>query len=241
MQPFEGEGPAVVGHRGAPRVAPENTPAAFAAAAEAGAAWVELDARRAADGTVVVHHDPVTADGLAIVSRSAAELAQLGVWELGAILDGLPPGLGVDVECKNFPGHPDYDEDDALAHQVAALLAARAGVRPFMTSSFNPVTVAVLAQVLPAVPAGQLYVEGLATEAAIGIAAQQGARVLCAPVSARDLDATAIAAAHEAGLAVMVWTVDDPDRATVLAEDGADALCTNDPAGMVARLARRLT
>ncbi len=239
MQPFEGEGPAVVGHRGAPRVAPENTPAAFAAAAEAGAAWVELDARRAADGTVVVHHDPVTADGLAIVSRSAAELAQLGVWELGAILDGLPPGLGVDVECKNFPGHPDYDEDDALAHQVAALLAARAGVRPFMTSSFNPVTVAVLAQVLPAVPAGQLYVEGLATEAAIGIAAQQGARVLCAPASARDLDATAIAAAHAAGLAVMVWTVDDPDLAAVLTEAGADALCTNDPAALVARLASR--
>lgn len=50
----------IIGHRGAPSLAPENTLGGFRAAAEAGADWVELDVTLLADDTLVVNHDATT-------------------------------------------------------------------------------------------------------------------------------------------------------------------------------------
>jgi glycerophosphoryl diester phosphodiesterase len=52
-----GNWPFLVAHRGASALAPENTLAAFAGAAEDGADVVELDVHLASDGRVVVLHD----------------------------------------------------------------------------------------------------------------------------------------------------------------------------------------
>jgi len=235
MGPFGPQAPVVVGHRGAPRRAPENTAASFAAAAADGATWVELDARRCADGLVVAH-DPVTAGGVVLIDRTVADLAALGVEELSGVLAGLPAGLGVDVELKNLPGEPDADDDEALAAQVAPLLVAAAAVRPVVATSFNPATVAAVGEHAPGVPRGFLSGPGLKAVAALDVATEIGASVLCPHVDAPGLD-DAVAEIRAAGLAVLVWTVDDPARAVALAAAGADALCTNDPALLVAALA----
>jgi glycerophosphoryl diester phosphodiesterase len=50
--------PLILGHRGAPADAPENTLRSFALAMEQGADGVELDVQRSADGVPVVLHDP---------------------------------------------------------------------------------------------------------------------------------------------------------------------------------------
>jgi glycerophosphoryl diester phosphodiesterase len=47
----------ITGHRGYPRVAPENTLPSFVAATEAGAERIELDLLPSRDGILVVHHD----------------------------------------------------------------------------------------------------------------------------------------------------------------------------------------
>lgn len=47
----------VLAHRGASALAPENTLAAFRAAAGAGARWIELDVDVLGDGTLIVIHD----------------------------------------------------------------------------------------------------------------------------------------------------------------------------------------
>lgn len=47
----------VIGHRGAPREAPENTISSFEKAVRAGVHSVEADLRRTSDGRVVVFHD----------------------------------------------------------------------------------------------------------------------------------------------------------------------------------------
>jgi glycerophosphoryl diester phosphodiesterase len=52
-----------VAHRGASWEAPENTPAAFAKAIEAGADMIEFDVRRARDGRLVISHDPIFRPG----------------------------------------------------------------------------------------------------------------------------------------------------------------------------------
>jgi glycerophosphoryl diester phosphodiesterase len=54
-------GNVVVGHRGLPSAAPENTLASYRAAISAGAKWVETDAQITRDGAVVLMHD-VTLD-----------------------------------------------------------------------------------------------------------------------------------------------------------------------------------
>lgn len=238
MVPFDAP-PAIVGHRGAPVAAPENTPVSFQAAAAGGARWVELDVRRSADGVLVVRHDAHTPDGVAVIARTADQLAARGVWALGAVLAALPVGLGVDVEVKNVPGEPDFDEDDRSAHLLGHMLDQRIGERPWMTSSFNPLTVAALARSCPEVPAGLLHLAGLETAATASVALEHGARVLCPEVTTPAIEAARVAELHEAGLAVLVWTVDDLEVAADLAAAGVDAICTNDPARLVEALRPR--
>lgn len=234
MEPFAAS-PAVVGHRGAPRLARENTPESFAAAAAAGASWVELDARPCADG-LVVHHDPCTPDGVALVARTTAALADRGVAELCAALAGLPPGLGVDIEVKNARREPGHDPTGGLARRVAVVAAAAARDRPVCTSSFDVATVRTLVAGAPDVPAGLLLRPAVRASEGVKLAAATGARLVCPHVVTPRLSRAYVEAAHAAGLAVLVWTVDRPSRARALAAAGVDALCTNDPPGLVAAL-----
>lgn len=248
--PFGEDLPVVVGHRGAPRLAPENTPEAFAAAAAAGAGWVELDVRPAADG-LVVHHDPCTVDGTPLVERSVRALRALGVWALDEVLDGLPDGLGVDAEVKNAPGEPGALPGVVLAGRVAPLLRAAAGERPVCATSFHPPTVAALVAHLDGggagsgggggagggIPVGLLAGPRVRPASALRLARDLGGRLVCPHVLTLGLGPAYVAAAHRAGLAVLVWTVDRPARARALAAAGVDAICTNDPGGIAAVLA----
>jgi glycerophosphoryl diester phosphodiesterase len=78
--------PYVAAHRGARRVAPENTMAAFTAALDRGAVALELDVHRTSDGRAVVIHDDLvdrTTDGSGPVSAmEAADIKRLdaGSW-----------------------------------------------------------------------------------------------------------------------------------------------------------------
>ena len=58
----------VIAHRGASRLARENTIEAFHAAIRVGAAGIELDARRTEDGVLVVNHD-AHVDGRAVINE----------------------------------------------------------------------------------------------------------------------------------------------------------------------------
>lgn len=231
--------PVIIGHRGAPSCAPENTPDSFAAAAAAGAEWVEFDVRRCRDATLIVHHDPHTRDGVPLVELDATALAKRGVWALDEVLARLPPGLGVDVEVKNLPGEPDYDDAQGIVGLLTDLLESTVGQRPLMTSSFNPLTVQALAASLVGVPTGLLHGPGIRVDAASQLALQLGAGVLCSHLDTQHLDAETVSAVRDAGLAVMVWVVDDPAHALRLADAGVDALCTNDPGRLVAALRDR--
>lgn len=73
------------GHRGSPRLAPENTLPSFARAARDGAQGIEFDVRCSADGIPVVMHDATvdrTTDGAGPVARLT--LAQLRTLRVGA-------------------------------------------------------------------------------------------------------------------------------------------------------------
>lgn len=71
----------IIGHRGAPTLAPENTLASFSKALKLGVDAIELDVHLTADRQVVVLHDATvdrTTDGRGVVKNlSLREIKQL--------------------------------------------------------------------------------------------------------------------------------------------------------------------
>ena len=85
----------------APRPPPREHGRGLRRAADLGADSVELDARRTADGQLIVHHDAQLPDGRAIVDLAAADLPT-SVPSLAEALDACA-GMGVNIEIKNWP------------------------------------------------------------------------------------------------------------------------------------------
>jgi len=213
----------VIAHRGASAAFPENTVEAYHGAREAGADWVELDARRTADGALVVHHDAVLGDGRTIVDLRAAELPP-DVPSLAAALDACA-GMGVNIEIKNNAPDPDFDPTEIVAAGVVELLAERDGRDEVLISSFNPATLLHLRNAAPQLDTALLVVEP--PDDVVEQLVTAGHEAL----HPYDWWATPelVADCHAAGLRVNVWTVDDPDRIQELVRHGIDGICTNVP------------
>lgn len=215
----------VVGHRGASAAEPPgNTIAAFRRAAELGADWVELDARRTADDAVVVHHDAELPDGRVIRSVPAAELTDW-VPTLEAALDACD-GMKVNVEIKNSPDDPDFDESRSIADAVVDVLGQR-DRSGFLITSFDAAALERVRVVDRHVPLGLLEWNLQDPRAVLDRASSLG----CAAINPWDgfVDASLVRDAHALGLEVNVWTVNDPDRMRQLAELGVAGIITDVP------------
>lgn len=220
----------VLAHRGANRQAPENTLAAFTRAARLGADGVELDVRRTADGSLVVHHDAVTPAGLLAGLTLREVRARLPeVPTLGECLDACAPLL-VNVEIKNLPADPDWDPSEAVADALVDLLAARGHRDRVLVSSFNLGSIDRVRELAPTVPTGLLTwgvdpLDGLARAEAHGhTALHPDARTAGASGTVAF-----VARAHDRGLLVNVWTVNAPGELARLAAAGVDAVITDVP------------
>ncbi len=220
--------PLVLGHRGASTRWPENTLAAFAGARELGADGVELDVRRTADDELVVLHDPEL-DGYGLVvehpfARLRAERPDVPT--LSEALDACA-GLVVNVEIKCLPWDPDPDTPEHdVARAVVDVVRGRADV---ILSSFDVTAIDACHSVAPDVVTAWLT-SGQDVGVTASIAAERGHswlhpdRVAASRASLGD-----IARAHELGLRVNVWTVDNPNEARALAAAGVDGIITNVP------------
>lgn len=224
---FAGVTPSLVGHRGAPREAPENTLPAFARALEQGADAIELDVHATADGVVVVHHDAVprarTPDGkparAAIASTALAELRRLTVGTteriptLAEVLDLVGRRAIVYVEIKGQTIEP-------LVADAVRQAAAECAVHSFDHGAIDR-----MRAIAPEIPRGLLFDAGMAADLG-GAARRHGARDLWPHWSLVD-DRT-MRDARAAGTRVIAWTVNEGGLATRLAALGVDALCTDD-------------
>ncbi|MDY7099634.1 MAG: glycerophosphodiester phosphodiesterase [Actinomycetota bacterium] len=218
----------VIAHRGASAHAPENTLQAFEEAARRGADQVELDVRLASDGSVVVHHDARLADGRAVVDLTPAQLPS-SVPSLREALVACAP-LGVNVELKDLPGEPGHRRDLPLAAATVAVLdgyRADGGAVDLLVSSFDVAALDRVADLAPALDTAVLFVTADPVSGLITRAAASG-RVAIHP-SQPATDRALVGAAHAVGLAVNVWTVDDPERMAALIALGVDGIITNVP------------
>jgi glycerophosphoryl diester phosphodiesterase len=213
----------VVAHRGASAAFPPgNTIEAFAASGPLGADWVELDARAGADGGIIVHHDPDLADGRVIGMLAGADLPTWVPSLVAAITAS--DGLGVNVEIKpDGPG----DLQPRLIEGVVSLLRSLAEPERFLVTSFDLDIVDRVHLLAPELPTGLLTVGDIRVDDSIATAAAHGHRAINPWVGV--VDAEAIDRAHDLGIEVNVWTVDDPDVMTRLVADGVDAIITNVP------------
>ena len=197
---------------------------AFRSAVELGSDGIELDARRTREGVVVVHHDPFLADGRPIVETALRDLPS-HVPTLGAALDACS-GAAVNIEIKNSDVEPDFDPDDYVAIEVLAELAERGpDAGPWIISSFRLATVDRCRALAPEVPTGWLVMQ--LDEAVVTTSAEHGhAAVHPWELSVR---AAMVERCHDAGLAVNVWTCDDPARAIELDGWDVDGIVTDVP------------
>lgn len=220
----------IIAHRGASADWPENTVAAFGGARDAGAHWVELDVRLTADDRLVVLHDPFLADGRLVCELLGTDLPS-EVPSLAEALDVCVP-MGVNVEIKHDPAEPGFSDDRRIADLTVAALATRPV--EVLISSFDLAVVERCRQLAPQLATAYLVLDARNPLDAVAacVAGGHGALHPWDPLVDEDL----VERAHAAGLALNVWTVDDPERIRQLAAWGVDGIVTNVPAAARAAL-----
>ncbi|AFK20163.1 glycerophosphodiester phosphodiesterase [Haloferax mediterranei ATCC 33500] len=212
-----------IGHRGCPALAPENTLAAFTAAAER-LDWVELDVRRCASGELVVFHDE-TLDRLTDVDGSVAEtpLSDLREVTIGSsdepiptlaeVFEVLPDDIAVNVELK----------EDGLASDLGAIVAD--APNEVLVSSFDADALREVREATD-LPVAFLFADDW--NESLDIAAELDCTAIHPYYEL--LSEARIEDAHDAGFEVNTWTV--PDRGTVekLRDWGVDGVVIDNPA-----------
>ena len=236
--------PFVIGHRGSPRAAPENTLASFRQAARDGATWVEFDVSLTSDGRAVVFHDDDldrTSDGtgpLATTPFDALRNLDAGSW-FGPAFAGEPvptleealelfrdEGLAFNMEIKPDRGREVETAEIALA--VARDCWPAEAPAPLI-SSFSRASVAAAKEVQPGWPRDLLF--DRVPEDWKDVGAQLD--VISFGVNHQHLTQAQIAAMQDAGYGVMAYTVNDIERAKTLKSWGVDAIFTDIPAAML--------
>jgi glycerophosphoryl diester phosphodiesterase len=230
--------PAVAAHRGAGRLAPENTLAAMRVGASLGHRLFEFDVKLSGDGKPVLLHDAMldrTTSGRGPAGACTfAEIAQLdaGAW-LGPAWAGEPVptlaavaaylranGLFANVEIKPSPGRE--LETGAAVGMAAAHLWRDAAVPPLL-SSFSEDALAAAGRVVPWLPRA-LLVDRLPDDWL-----ERVRRLGCVALDANHASLTeaVVARAHAERLRVLTYTVNDPARATLLRGWGVDCVITD--------------
>lgn len=234
--------PRVVGHRGSPREAPENTMASFRAAVAAGARAIELDVRLTADRVLVVHHDdwlgrtvagsgPVDAvSSRELLSRDAGGWFALAFLDervptLAQVLRELPGSILLDVEMK-----ADTESAYELPPLVHEALREAGALDRALVTSFDPGLADEYSR-LAGRPAGVI----------LPFAPEPGdlaewPRLRYVAISEDSAEPEVLEMCRREGRTVLVWTVNDPAAAEALLHHGAASVITDRPGALLARI-----
>ncbi len=237
-QPGDWSFPLWIAHRGAGRLAPENTLAAFRVGAGHGWRAFECDVKLSRDGQPFLLHD-ATLERTTSASGPAADLdwaalsrLDAGSWHSRAYAGEPPPsleaiaryvqhnGFALNVEIKPCPGH-----DAATGHTVA--LACRRlwqGVAtPLLFSSFQPEALRAAQEAAPEIPRA-LLLERLEPG---WLATAQALACVAVVSNHRLMDAALMAQLRAAGLHALCYTVNDVDDGRRLLALGLDGLISD--------------
>lgn len=230
--------PLIIAHRGASKVAPENTMPAFKKALDMQADGIELDVQLTRDGHLVVIHDfdiKRTSNGQGPVgSFTLNELRSFdfGSWfssdyegveipTLEEVLDLLQSrNILLNIEIKNGPVF--YDNIEKL---VADMVLKYNMQDRTIVSSFNHYSLVTLKEYFPAISTGILYVAGLYKP--WEYAAMVGADAI--HPSFYNIVPEIMRGCLENGIKVNPYTVDEPEMIRKIASAGVSGIITNVP------------
>lgn len=230
--------PRWVAHRGAGKLAPENTLAAFKLGASHGYRMFECDAKLSADGVVFLMHDAALDRTTSGHGTGGAQpwsaLAQLdaGGWHSRAYAgEPLPTlenvarfclanGYLLNIEIKPTPG-TERETGEVVAREAARLWQG-AAVPPLLTS-FQVESLKGAQAVQPDLPRGllldKLWDGWLEAARELGCVA-----VVC---NHALWDASVVALVHDAGMRALSYTVNDDRAAQRLIDLGTDGIITD--------------
>lgn len=232
---LDGPRPRAFAHRGGSEAAPENTPAAFAAAVALGFRYLETDVHLTRDGQVVAFHDG-TLDRVTDRSGRIAELT----WDevSSARVEG---GYRIPLLVELLDAFPEAyfnidPKDDLVVTPLADLLQQTAAVHRVCIGSFSGPRLDELANRLGpslcrAIGPGHIVrlaaaSMGLPFRAVVGSCAQVPTHVRGRRLVTRRF----IETAHSHELEIHVWTVNGAAEMHHLLDLGADGIMTDRPA-----------
>ncbi len=236
---LEHDGILAFAHRGGAGAWPENTMPAFQGAVDLGYCYVETDAHATRDGVVLAFHDDKldrTTDGTGIIAEmdyDDVRKARIGGTEpipLMAELLSAWPDLRINIDPKR----------NNVVEPLIGLLRDMNATERVCVTSFSDRRTAIFRQALGPglctgmgpISTGRLrfaswmgpfgFVMGGFTEGCAQIPIQQYGITLA--------DRSLVSRAHELGLQVHVWTIDDPVEMHRLIDLDVDGIMTDEPA-----------
>jgi glycerophosphoryl diester phosphodiesterase len=249
---------ALVGHRGAAGLAAENTMAAFRAGIAAGAQAIELDVHMTKDGALAVMHDPDvsrTTDGKGTIGAlTLAEIKKLNAaarstttkdaQEVPTLNQPLVLAVASKVDVYIEIKVPPTGRYPGIEAKVAQAIKQAGVAGRVMVISFDLPTLQAVKAADASLPTGWLMqrstnlpAEARASAQALAdLAKKSGVDNL--GISRDYLSPEIVQAAHDKGLTVGVWTVDDPAEMRQFASWGADAITSNRPDLLVSTLGK---
>lgn len=227
-----------IAHRGAGKLAPENTLAAFRLGAQYGYRAFECDVKLSSDGVPFLLHDAqlnrTTPERGVAGERSWSELARIdaGSWHSRAYAGEPIPSLEalatfvianrfmLNIEIKPTPGQ-DLLTGQVVGREVLRLWAGQPSLPLF--SSFQPAALRGASETAPQVPRG-LLLDSLRS-GWLDEAHALGCQAVITNYSC--MDASTVAQIHDAGLKALVYTVNDTAAVQWLVANGVDGIITD--------------
>ncbi len=248
---FNSSRPQVFAHRGGCDLGPENTIAAFDIGMATGADGLELDVHLSADGVVVVHHDKTldrttNASG-PIAATTADDLARVDAgyrFQRGGAFPYRGEGLGVPTLAqvlRRYTGVPTIIEikvyTAAMGEAVAQEIRRANALDYACVAGFGLPSARAARAALPGVPTSAskpevrlaLYRSWLRWPVRRAPYDTYQVPERADGTGTRIVSRRFIRDAHQAGLKVQAWTVDEETDMRRLLEWGVDGLISNRP------------
>lgn len=226
--------PVTVAHRGYSEILPENTLLSEVAAMKTGAEYFEVDVHTTADGVPVLMHDQTvdrTTDGSGDVARlfhSVLMGLDAGSWKDPVFADEPVPTFEQMLEAmKGNSGTmmleikgPETREE---VERMIDLIREAGMERRVVIESFSLDAVRYAQEYAPEIPRGVL--RGAVDADPVAVAQSVGATMY--NPSTNGLTAAVVDRLHEAGIAVLPYTVNSPAQWAALTEMGVDGIVTD--------------
>lgn len=215
----------IIAHRGASAYEPENTLRAIRKALELNSKMIEVDVRSSKDGKIVVIHDESvdrTTNGKGLVKNlMLEEIKKLDAGKgeriptLQEVINAVRKRAILIIEIKVLN----------IEDSIVKTIEKEDIEKEVIVTSFNHHILKKIKDLNPVIKTGVIF--------------------KCHPIKSADLALNAnadslfpehkylseemVKEAHENGLKIYPWTIDDPNRANELIEIGVDGIVTNKP------------